>query len=579
MPFAPAGISALPGNKKSTVLWNPPPIQSDSTPGDNGSPVTGYRVYVYAGPSEDPIRTVEVAADSTMATIDGLDNGSSYGFRVRARNVAGDGALSARADSGNPAAVPFPPENSAATAAGSGQAAITWEPPSARADGTPGDNGSPINGYRVLVSPDCPDCTGTEVEAATYSTTVGGLPLGQEFSFTVVASNLFGESSPSAATNPVSFSAPEPSVPSVPTNIVAEWVGESQARVSWLASDANGSPVTGYTAVSSPGDLQVESSSTSVEFSGLDPTQAYNFRVRARNAVGESALSAPSDPISRASSPPAAPTSVIGPTRRGRASVDLQWQPSDPGNSPATGYTVQIYASTNNVESGQEPSSEFSLVHQGSMYVGVATQATVPTPTGKKYFFIVTASNSAGETDSLPTLKFGPSSVSEALGWAFEDTLGEFIAARAGGPREVDSAPPFPRYPYSFESDGCSVEDVRQQAGDAAGDLAEEYGAYFKPACQRHDFSYQNLGRRLHLVEQTEHVRFRIDNQFERDMNEICESRPDIDKCKTAANIFWLFVRGFAHDGFYQAETWTHRLNREPGMAACNYLRDIQCTG
>ena len=84
-PDAPTGLSATAGAAQATLSWTPPAV-------DGGSPITGYTVTVYAGGVSQGFANIPVL---TQVTIIGLANGTTYTFRVAARNTVGTGAQSA----------------------------------------------------------------------------------------------------------------------------------------------------------------------------------------------------------------------------------------------------------------------------------------------------------------------------------------------------------------------------------------------------------------------------------------------------------------------------------------------------
>jgi len=98
-------------------------------------------------------------------------------------------------------------------------------------------------------------------------------------------------------------------VPNAPTNVRAT-AGDTQASVTWQAPRKNGgSAITGYRVVSSPGaiTMTVGASPTSATVTGLTNGTTYTFTVYARNAIGESVASSPSNAVTPAGSPPPPP--------------------------------------------------------------------------------------------------------------------------------------------------------------------------------------------------------------------------------------------------------------------------------
>ena len=91
-----------------------------------------------------------------------------------------------------------------------------------------------------------------------------------------------------------------PATPAKPTATA----GDGQATVSWSAPDDGGSTITKYTVTpyigataQTPKDVTGSPAATSTTISGLTNGTAYTFKVSATNAVGTSAQSAASDPV------------------------------------------------------------------------------------------------------------------------------------------------------------------------------------------------------------------------------------------------------------------------------------------
>ncbi len=124
--------------------------------------------------------------------------------------------------------------------------------------------------------------------------------------------------------------------PDAPTNVQAEAVGTSAARVTFSAPTSNGSPITGYRLYDATGAKVADCASTVCVVSGLTVGRSYTYTVTAVNAVGESAHSASSSvSISGAPSQPAKPSVTAGNT-----TIDVSWTAPADNGSPITGYTV-----------------------------------------------------------------------------------------------------------------------------------------------------------------------------------------------------------------------------------------------
>jgi titin len=78
VPGVPTSFSAISGDAQVTVAWQPPSS-------NGGSGITGYRVYV-----DGVQRGADLTSTARTLVVDGLANGTSYGFQVSAVNAQGE---------------------------------------------------------------------------------------------------------------------------------------------------------------------------------------------------------------------------------------------------------------------------------------------------------------------------------------------------------------------------------------------------------------------------------------------------------------------------------------------------------
>ena len=379
-PGKPSAPSAVAGNTEATVSWS---AASDT----GGSAITGYTVTAV----EDASKTcTPTPATGLTCTVTGLTNDTAYTFTLVATNAIGDSTASNASNAVTPKAPKAPAAPSAPTAvAGDAQATVTWTAPS--------DNGgSAVTGYAVTAVQDAmKTCTPTPATGLTC--TVTGLTNGTAYTFTVVATNTIGTSSASAPSNSVTPKAPTaPGKPSAP----AASAGNAEATITWAAaSDIGGSAITGYTvtAVEDATKTCTPSPATALTctVTGLTNGTPYTFTLVARNVVGDSVASDPSNSATPATvtepGKPAAPTAVAG-----DASATLTWVvATDTGGSDITGYTITA--------------------------VEDATKSCTPTPAtaltcsvtgltnGTAYTFTLVATNAIGDSvDSDPSTAVTP---------------------------------------------------------------------------------------------------------------------------------------------------------------------------
>ena len=259
-PSAPTGVTAVATSGQATVSW--------TAAAANGSPVTGYTVSNGAG--------LTCTTTTTSCTVRGLTNGQSYTFVVRAANALGSSPLSVASAVVVPFTIPGAPM-SVAAASGNGSATISWNKP--RSNG-----GAAIATY--LVSDGTDTCSTSQL-----SCTVFGLVNGATYSFTVVAINAAGASTPSG-----SVQVTPTTIAGAPTITGISSVA-SGLQVSFQAPSVNGgSPVASYL-VSTDGGMTFapvgkgDLFGTTMLLTGLNPGTSYSVVIEAVNAVGASAPS------------------------------------------------------------------------------------------------------------------------------------------------------------------------------------------------------------------------------------------------------------------------------------------------
>lgn len=206
--------------------------------------------------------------------------------------------------------------------AGSSQASVVWA--------APADNGASITSYTITSIPG-----GITAVTAATNGVVTGLTPGVFYTFTVYATNAFGNSTVSAQSNVI---APY-TIPSAPTGASAN-EGINSATVSWTAPNSNGgSPITSYTVTSSPGGVTATSVGFTTLVTGLTAGVTYTFTIVATNAAGDSPPSTHSNSVTPYTVP-SAPVSVTA-TAGNRQALLVWMPPANNGSSPITGYRVQ----------------------------------------------------------------------------------------------------------------------------------------------------------------------------------------------------------------------------------------------
>jgi hypothetical protein len=155
------------------------------------------------------------------------------------------------------------------------------------------NGGAAITGFTATSSPSAITATGT-----TSPLTVTGLVDGTPYTFTVIATNSVG-SSPASVASP-SITAESTFVPDAPTLDTVEAADSLEGSATYVAPEVDGgASITTYTVTATPVAVPVVVTGTGnpLVVSGLVEGSSYTLTVHATNSVGNSAESAPSDPI------------------------------------------------------------------------------------------------------------------------------------------------------------------------------------------------------------------------------------------------------------------------------------------
>lgn len=324
-PAAPTSVTGIPQDSAVTLTWAMPA----------GQQVTNYEIQFSTNNSQwVPTPAINTYRTDLHYTVTGLNNGTTYYFRVRSMNGAVGSAWTQLAGSVVPVALPGPPLNLVGTA-GNSQVTLTWTAP------TIVGQTSQVVGYTVQYSS---NGGGTWVTAPVVynnvtTTTVTGLTNGLGYIFRVRAVSYAGEGAWSNSTGTIT----PPGGPSVPTNVVAV-AGNSQATVTWNPAVSTGSPVFAYRVTATPGGNFCTTNATppatpltSCTVTGLTNGTAYYFTVVALTQSGNSATSNPSNPVT-----PQGPSQSLRITDSGRDGANAYISGTSSGLSAGTTLNVMV---------------------------------------------------------------------------------------------------------------------------------------------------------------------------------------------------------------------------------------------
>ena len=253
-----------------------------------GTPVTAYTITSNPGNI-----SVTVPANTTTAVVSGLTQSQTYTFTVQASSPLGTSPFSSFAGTATIIWVPGAPIIGTVSFSGS-TASVPFTAPS-------NNGGTAITSYTATSSPG--GITGTLSQAGSGNISVPGLTIGTAYTFTVIATNVVGNSFASSASNSIT----PITVPGAPTIGTATATGQTTANIAFTAPASNGgTAITSYTATSSPGGITgtlSQAGSGTISVTGLSGLANYTFTITATNSVGTSSSSSASNSITTWRSP------------------------------------------------------------------------------------------------------------------------------------------------------------------------------------------------------------------------------------------------------------------------------------
>jgi titin len=331
-PSAVQGLVVSPSDGSVTLNWRAPLS-------NGGSVITGYQLEYCTPWCATPATLAENNIDplATSFTLNGLTNGSTYNFRLRARTAAGldpNGATVSSVPVRIPGIVDTLTASTQVVGTGAAQATyvtLSWAAPLVL--------GSDIaRTYSVELSLNGGTSWSTVSSSQTalsFSWAPNGVAAGTIVSFRVRATNIAGVGPGSIVTTtvPVQTSGAPPGTAGAPITLQTTG-GDSQVTVSWAPpATTGGLPVTGYRIESSPNNSTWSVLSTAATspyvVTGLTNGTVMYFRVAAITSAGVGATSVVS---ALPGNVPSAPLGLTG-TFTG-STLTLSWSlPADAGGS------------------------------------------------------------------------------------------------------------------------------------------------------------------------------------------------------------------------------------------------------
>ena len=315
---------------------------------------------------------------NTITGNSNIINGTPYTFNVTANNINGSSERSIQSNLIIPSTIPDAPTTITGVSENS-QVIVSWIAPI-------NNGGTIITSYIVTSNPG--GLTATTLDGTITTTTVTGLTNGISYTFTVIATNINGNSLPSTASSDIIPS----TVPNKPTDVFGI-PGNTEATIYWSAPLFNGgSAITSYTITSNPGGITktiTGSSSTTrniIDTNIKDIFNEYNFTT-----------------FPNLITIPDAPTQIT--CTLGNTIIDLSWNIPNNGGLEILYYHVQY--------------SSVTHFYNDFIWIDISSNTNYTSITdlinGVPYIFRIAAINSIGSSNySLNTLEHIPFNIVEA---------------------------------------------------------------------------------------------------------------------------------------------------------------------
>ena len=368
---------------------------------DHSTSETGFKIERKTGSGGTYSQIATVGTNVTSYSNTGLSAATTYYYRVRANTSSSNSSYSNEASATTRSNPPGTPSGLAAIATSSSQINLSWT------------DVANETGYKIERKT---GSGGTYSQIATvgagvvsYSNT--GLAANTTYFYRVRATNAGGDS---AYSNEASATTPDV-VPAAPSGLVAATVSSSQINLSWTDNASN---ETGFKIERKTGSggtySQIATTGAGVTVYndiGLAAGTTYFYRVRATNAVGDSAYSAEAS-ATTLTPPPAAPGGMTA-TAASSTQINLAWADN---SSNETGFKIE-----------RKTGSGGTYSQIATVGAGVVSYSSTGLNPNTTYFYRVRATNAGGDSAysneaSATTLNAAPAAPSALAATAVSTT-------------------------------------------------------------------------------------------------------------------------------------------------------------
>ncbi|MBN1674989.1 MAG: fibronectin type III domain-containing protein [Kiritimatiellae bacterium] len=365
LPAAPSGLTAsAQSSSQIRLAWL-----------DNSGDETGFKLDRRQTGTDTWVRIATLAANATSHTDSGLPDGTTFYYKVKAYNTAGNSAESAVASATTPQALqpPAAPGNPTAAAVSASRIDVKWLDNSANEDGFKIDRRQSGLDEWVRIA---------TLAANATSHADAGLPDATTFYYKIKAYNAAGDSAESAVASATTQQDLQP--PAAPGGLTATALSATQVALQWTdnSADEEGFRIERRVSGGSWAALAtVAANVPSYTDTAAQPGTAYRYQVKAYNAAGESAYSEVASVTTPA--PPAAPTGLAA-TAASASRIALSW--------------TDASANEDGFRLDRRQSGATDWVRLASPAADATACADTGLPAQTKFYYKVKAYNASGES-------------------------------------------------------------------------------------------------------------------------------------------------------------------------------------